>query len=71
MCTRERFDTMGLFDKLFGSYSDRELKRINPIVDKIEKLEPRYQAMSDAELLAFYRTAKQETGGRAAYRVED
>ena len=41
---------MGLFDKLFGSYSDRELKRINPIVDKIEKLEPRYQAMSDSEL---------------------
>ena len=41
---------MGLFDKLFGSYSDRELKRINPLVDKIEKLEGRYQAMSDSEL---------------------
>ena len=41
---------MGLFDKLFGSYSDRELKRINPIVDKIERLESRYQAMSDSEL---------------------
>ena len=41
---------MGFLDKLFGSYSDRELKRINPIVDKIEKLEPRYQAMSDSEL---------------------
>ena len=41
---------MGFLDKLFGSYSDRELKRINPIVDRIEKLEPRYQAMSDAEL---------------------
>ena len=43
---------MGLFDKLFGSYSDRELKRITPIVDKIEKLEARYQAMSDSELQA-------------------
>ena len=41
---------MGFLDKLFGSYSDRELKRIHPIVDKIEKLEARYQAMSDSEL---------------------
>jgi len=43
---------MGLFDKLFGSYSDRELKRIYPIVDKIEKLEPAYQKLSDTELKA-------------------
>ena len=43
---------MGLFNKLFGSYSDRELKRIYPIADAIEKLEPEYQAMSDAELRA-------------------
>ena len=41
---------MGLFNKLFGSYSDRELKKITPIVDKIEKLEPTFQAMSDSEL---------------------
>ncbi len=41
---------MGFLDKLFGSYSDRELKRIHPLADKIEKLEPRYQAMSDGEL---------------------
>ena len=43
---------MGFLDRLFGSYSDRELKRINPIADKIEKLEGRYQAMSDEELRA-------------------
>ena len=43
---------MGLFDKLFGSYSDRELKRIYPIADKIEKLEPEFQKLSDAELRA-------------------
>ena len=43
---------MGLFDKLFGSYSDRELKRIYPIADKIEKLEPEFAALSDAELKA-------------------
>jgi hypothetical protein len=31
---------MGLLEKIFGSYADKELKRINPIVDKIESLEP-------------------------------
>ena len=41
---------MGLLNKLFGSYSDRELKRIYPIADKIEKLEPAMQALSDGEL---------------------
>ncbi len=41
---------MGFFQKLFGSYSDRELKRIYPIADKIEKLEPKMQALSDSEL---------------------
>ena len=43
---------MGLFDKVFGTYSDRELKKINPIVDKIEALEPAFTALSDAELTA-------------------
>ena len=41
---------MGLFDKLFGSYSDRELKRITPIADKIEALADEYAAMSDEAL---------------------
>ena len=43
---------MGLLNKLFGSYSDRELKRIYPIADTIEKLGPEYEAMSDAQLRA-------------------
>ena len=43
---------MGLFTKLFGTYSDRELKKINPIADAIEKLEPEYAAMSDEQLRA-------------------
>ena len=43
---------MGLLDKIFGSYSDRELKKIYPIADAIEKLEPRFAAMSDDELKA-------------------
>ncbi len=41
---------MGLFEKVFGTHSDRELKAIKPIVDKIEKLRPTMQAMSDEEL---------------------
>ncbi len=41
---------MGFFEKVFGTHSDRELKAINPIVNKIEKLRPTMQAMSDAEL---------------------
>ena len=43
---------MGLLTKIFGTYSDRELKQIYPIVDKIEALEPECQAMSDEELTA-------------------
>ena len=35
---------------MFGSYSDRELKSIYPIVDKIEAMADEYKAMSDAEL---------------------
>ena len=43
---------MGFLDKLFGSYSDRELKRIYPIADAIEKLDAPYSKLSDAELRA-------------------
>ena len=43
---------MGLLTKIFGTYSDRELKQIYPIVDQIEALEPQYKAMSDAQLAA-------------------
>ena len=37
-------------EKVFGTHSDRELKYIYPIIDKIEKLRPTMQAMSDEEL---------------------
>ncbi|MDO4749220.1 MAG: preprotein translocase subunit SecA [Eubacteriales bacterium] len=43
---------MGLFNKLFGSYSDRELKRIYPLADRVLSLEAEYAALSDAELRA-------------------
>ncbi|HBX49117.1 MAG TPA: preprotein translocase subunit SecA, partial [Clostridiaceae bacterium] len=41
---------MGLLEKVFGSYSDREIKRIIPIVDKIESLDKPMQNLSDDEL---------------------
>ena len=43
---------MSLVDKIFGTHSERELKRIYPIVDKIEALRPTMQALSDEELKA-------------------
>ena len=43
---------MGLMQKLFGTYSERELKKINQIVDKIEALDAEYSALSDADLQA-------------------
>ncbi|MBR5317878.1 MAG: preprotein translocase subunit SecA [Lachnospiraceae bacterium] len=41
---------MKIIDKLFGTHSERELKRIAPLVDKIESLRPSMQALSDEEL---------------------
>ena len=43
---------MGLITKIFGTYSERELKAIYPIVDKIEALGEEYAAMTDAQLQA-------------------
>ena len=41
---------MKLFDKIFGTHSERELKRIIPIVDKIEALRPQMLELTDEEL---------------------
>ena len=41
---------MSIAEKIFGTHSERELKRIMPIVDEIESLRPKMQSMSDAEL---------------------
>ncbi len=43
---------MNLFEKIFGTHSDRELKRIQPIVDKVLALDDTMQAMSNEELKA-------------------
>ena len=41
---------MSVIEKIFGTHSSRELKRIEPLVDKIEALRPTMQALSDEEL---------------------
>jgi len=41
---------MGLMNALFGNYSKKELKRIEPIKQKVLDLEPKYEKMSDHEL---------------------
>ena len=41
---------MGLIQKIFGTHSENELKRIYPVVDAIEALEPEMQKLSDQEL---------------------
>ena len=47
-----KFLDMGLFTKIFGTYSDHELKKIYPVADKIEALEEEYKALTDAQLQA-------------------
>ena len=41
---------MKIIDKVFGTHSEREIKRIMPLVEKIEGLRPQMQALSDEEL---------------------
>ena len=41
---------MGLFSAIFGSYSKKELKRIEPIKEKVLALEDKYSAMDETEL---------------------
>ena len=41
---------MGIFEKIFGTYSSREIKRIMPLVKKINDLEPEIEVLSNSEL---------------------
>ena len=50
---------MKLSEKIFGTHSSRELKRIMPLVDQIEALRPTMQAMTDEELKDQTRTFKE------------
>ena len=50
--TERNLTIMSLFKKLFGTYSQRQIKRLNVVVDWIEEQEERYRSMSNAELQA-------------------
>jgi preprotein translocase subunit SecA len=73
---RKGTENMGLLDKIFGSYSERELKKIRPIADAVEKLDGVYGAMSDEELKGKTeefraRLAAGETTDIALYRADE
>ncbi len=51
---------MGLFSKLFGTYSEKEIKKITPIVDEIEALGDRFAALSDDEMRAYTDTLREK-----------
>ena len=55
--------SMKFTEKLFGTHSERELKRIYPIVDKIEALRPTMQALTDEELRAKTKEYKDRYNG--------
>ena len=42
--------SMKLIDSIIGSYSDRQIRKILPVVKKIEELADKYRSMSDEEL---------------------
>ena len=48
----ENFDEMSFLNMIFGNHSDKELKRVYPIADKIEALDGTYSALTDEELKA-------------------
>ena len=53
---------MKIIDKLFGTHSERELKRIAPLVERIESLRPTMQALSDDELRGKTKEFKERLG---------
>lgn len=59
---------MGLMKVLFGNYSKRELKRIQPICDQVLALEDKYKAMSDSELASANSRIKRTFGKRGNFR---
>ena len=61
---------MGLMTKLFGTRSQREIKKIQPMVDAILALEPQYKQMSEEELYPLIKEKFGEliaSGNKGAY----
>ena len=56
---------MGLFRKIFGSYSDRQVKKLRKIADVIDTLAPKYKAMTNEELAHVTVELKEKLAGGA------
>ncbi len=54
---------MGLFAKIFGTYSDHQIKKLKSIADAVDALSSKYEAMSDSELRATTDTLKARLSG--------
>ncbi len=54
---------MGLFTKLFGTYSDKQIKKITSIVDEIEALGDKFHNMADEELRGYTQVLKGKLAG--------
>ena len=61
---KEIYKVMGLAQKLFGTHSEHELKRIYPIADKIESYRESYGRLSDEELKGKTKEFKDRLKGR-------
>jgi preprotein translocase subunit SecA len=55
----------GMFTKLVGTRTDREIKRMRPIIDRVNQLESKYQQLSDDRLAACYMEFKQQVDNGA------
>ena len=54
---------MNIIEKVFGTHSERELKLINPVIDRIESLRPEMIVLSDEELRDKTRIFKERLAG--------
>ena len=61
---------MNVFEKVFGTHSERELKLIYPIVDKIDALRPEMQKLSDEELRDYMEQEEREAREAAEAQEE-
>lgn len=60
---------MSIIDKLIGSYSERQVKKLKRTVDAIEALAGHYEALSDAELAATTDALKARLAGARRWRI--
>ncbi len=63
VCKEVRRLPMNIIEKVFGTHSERELKLINPVIDRIESLRPELIALSDEQLRDKTRIFKERLAG--------